>query len=47
MPLFEKAGIAASLDEACLKLDGSKSIDSFIAACRQLRFWKREETVLF
>ena len=29
------------------KLDGSKSIDDFITACRKLRFWKREETVSF
>ncbi len=47
IPLFEKAGIAGSLDEACLKLDGTKSIDAFIAACRKLRYWKREETVSF
>jgi catalase len=47
LPLFEKAGIADALDEACVQLDGSKSIDNFIAACRKLRFWKREETVSF
>ena len=47
MPLFKKAGIADSLDEACLKLGGAKSIDTFISACRKLRFWKREETVSF
>jgi catalase len=47
IPLFEKAGIAGSLDEACVGLDGAKSIDAFIEACRKLRFWKREETVSF
>jgi catalase len=47
MPLFEKAGIADALDKACMQLDGAKSISEFIAACRQLRFWKREETVSF
>ena len=47
MPLFQKAGIADALDEACIELDGSKSIDNFISACRTLRFWKREETVSF
>jgi len=47
MPLFQKAGIADALDEACIELDGSKSIDDFISACRKLRFWKREETVSF
>jgi catalase len=47
MPLFEKAGIANSLDDACVPLDGSKSIADFITACRKLRFWGREEKVLF
>jgi catalase len=47
LPLFEKAGIADALDEACVRLDGSKSIDEFIIACRKLRFWKREEAVSF
>jgi catalase len=47
MPLFEKAGIAEALDEACVKVDGSKSIDDFISGCRKLRFWKREEAVAF
>jgi catalase len=47
MPLFEKAGIAEALDEACMKLGGSKSIDDFITACRRLRFWQREEAVSF
>jgi catalase len=47
MPLFEKAGIAEALDEACVKLGSSKSIDDFITACRKLRFWKREEAVSF
>jgi catalase len=47
MPLFEKAGIADALDEACLLLEGDESIKSFIASCRKLRFWKREEAVSF
>jgi len=47
LPLFEKADIADALDEACVRLDGSKSVDYFITACRKLRFWKREETVSF
>jgi catalase len=47
MPLFEKAGIADALDEACVQLDGPKSVSDFIGACRKLRFWKREETVSF
>ncbi len=47
MPLFEKAGIADALDEACVPLDESGSIDAFVAACRKLRFWKREAVVSF
>lgn len=47
VPLFAKAGIDDALDEACLKLDGTASIDDFIEACRKLRFWEREETVSF
>jgi hypothetical protein len=45
--LFEKTGTADTLDEACLKLDGSKSINDFITAFRKLRFWKREDTISF
>lgn len=47
MPLLEKAGVADALDEACVELEGAKSINDFIIACRKLRFWKREETVSF
>jgi catalase len=47
MPLFEKAGIAGALDEGCVQLDSSKSIDDFVVACRKLRLWKREEAVSF
>jgi len=47
MPLFQKAGIADSLDEACFRLTASKSIADFITACRKLRYWKREEAVSF
>lgn len=47
MPLLEKAGIADSLDEACLRLGDAKSVDAFIAACRKLRYWPREEKVTF
>jgi catalase len=47
MPLFEKAGIASGLDEACIPLRDSKSIEKFITAARKLRFWEREERVVF
>ncbi len=47
MPLFKKAGIADGLDAACVPLDGAKGIGNFIAGCRNLRFWNREEKVSF
>ena len=45
MPLFEKAGIAASLDEGCVALKSSKDAAGFIAALGQLRLWAREPKV--
>jgi catalase len=48
MPLFEKAGIAADLDEACINLvapkrSAAKGASAFVAACRNLRLWEREK----
>jgi catalase len=48
MPLFEKAGIAADLDEGCISLTapkraGAKGAAAFVAACRNLRLWEREK----
>ena len=43
--LFEKAGIADALDEACLPLATAKDAGAFIAACRALRHWPRELAV--
>ena len=45
LTLFEKFGIADGLDDGCVRLEGARSIDSFVGACRKLRFWKREEKV--
>ncbi|MES2625051.1 MAG: catalase [Pseudomonadota bacterium] len=45
MPLFESAGIAALLDDGCFELGKAKSIDAFLEACNELRFWQREESV--
>jgi catalase len=39
VPLLEKAG--ASLDEGFIVLKTTKDCDSFVAACRKLRFWDR------
>ena len=48
MPLFEKAGIAADLDEGCISLtapkrSAAKGVAAFVAACRNLRLWEREK----
>jgi catalase len=47
MPLIEKAGFAQTLDDACIEFSNSKSVGAFIAACRKLRFWRREQTITF
>ncbi len=44
-PLFDKAGIADDLDEACLPLANASDADAFLVACRALRHWPRELTV--
>ena len=45
MPLFEKAGIAADLDDGCIPLKAGKAAPAFIAACRKLRRWEREQII--
>jgi catalase len=46
MKLFEKAGIAADLDEGCMILSGPKGAEGFVTACRKLRRWDREPMVM-
>ncbi|MEQ9441466.1 MAG: catalase [Cyclobacteriaceae bacterium] len=41
--LLEKAGIASSLDEACLSLSYPGDVEGFIEKSSALRFWQREE----
>lgn len=43
--IFAKAGIADSLDEACVALEEPADAKAFIAACGQLRYWPRELNV--
>jgi catalase len=43
MPLFEKASIAQDLDEGFIALSTAKSVGSFVASCRKLRHWPREQ----
>jgi catalase len=45
MPLFEKAGIAESLDDGCIGLTSAKDVATFISMLGQLRFWEREPNV--
>ncbi len=42
IPLLKKAGVEESRDGGFIALEGSKGGSTFIAACRQLRFWARE-----
>ena len=43
--LFEKAGIADDLDEACMPLASAKDAAAFLSACHALRHWPRELNV--
>ena len=45
MPLFEKTGLADSLDEGCLALKSKGDAKAFVDMCGNLRFWKREPKV--
>lgn len=46
MPLFEKAGIAADMDEGFFRLGSPADAMKFIKACGELRLWKREAKLL-
>ena len=41
-PLLAKAGLAGDLDVACLPLDRADEAETFIEACKGLRYWDRE-----
>ena len=40
-PLFSKAGIADDMDGGFMDLKGAGDCESFVTACRKLRFWDR------
>jgi catalase len=44
-PLFEKAGIADSLDDGCILLGSAKDVAGFIGELGKLRLWGREPSV--
>jgi catalase len=45
LPLFEKAGIAADMDDGFIPLATGKGAAAFVIACRKLRRWEREQVV--
>ncbi len=50
LPLFEKAGIRADMDDGCINLTaskrtGAKGAAAFVITCRNLRHWVREKLV--
>jgi catalase len=42
--LMNRSG--AEEDEGTIALDGKEAADAFLAACRKLRFWPREQRLL-
>jgi catalase len=40
--MFGAVGIADRLDDGVVEMDGPGSVDAFLDACRQLRYWPRE-----
>ena len=44
MVLFEKAGIAPSMDDGFAEMKKAKDAGAFVEMCRDLRFWSREDT---
>ncbi|HEY0281003.1 MAG TPA: catalase, partial [Rhizomicrobium sp.] len=45
MALFEKAGLAKDLDDACIALGARADAGAFVKACRALRHWEREPKI--
>ena len=41
LPLLEKAGVAAAIDDGFHELKAAKDCDAFVALCRKVRFWDR------
>ena len=45
MPLLAKADIEPEMDEGLIPLDNAGAATDFVASCRKLRLWAREDTV--
>lgn len=43
LPLFEKAGLSAAMDNGFVQLKNPTDANGFISTCRRLRLWTREE----
>jgi catalase len=41
--LVEATGLSTELDDGCTRLDARTDAGDFIASCRKLRFWEREQ----
>ncbi|MBS0234811.1 MAG: catalase [Proteobacteria bacterium] len=41
------AGLSDELDEGCFEISSSQTVSSFLKACRELRYWRREPSVDF
>jgi len=46
LALFEKAGLASDLDGGCFELGSKATVSTFLSACRNIRFWDRENVKL-
>jgi catalase len=46
LPLMAKAGIGEEdLDDGCIELTSHEEVESFVKACKELRFWMRAASV--
>ncbi|HEY0234619.1 MAG TPA: catalase [Afipia sp.] len=45
LPLLAKAGVEPDMDEGLIPLDHAKAAADFVASCRMLRVWAREDAV--
>jgi catalase len=45
VPLLKKAGVLEDLDEGCVPLVAAVDAETFVGACRKLRYWPREAKV--
>jgi catalase len=44
-PLLKRAGVLEERDEGFVALRAADDVETFVAACRKLRFWRREPRV--